>query len=305
MNFKATLREAVTSWKGNPPPDLLPDVPPQPRIARRIHQIYFSDRGVSLPSELERNVEHICRLNPDWEYRLYGAKDMVAFIRHYYDERMLGYFERINPIYGPARADLFRYLLLYQLGGVYLDIKSSLQRPLNEVLRPDDCYLLSHWHNKPGEEFPGWGLHPEIGDAAGEFQQWHIVAAAGHPFLRAVIQRVLRNISRYNPVLHGQGWIGLIRATGPIAYTLAIRPLLPRYPHRIVDAQIELGFQYSIYSNGARSPHQSLFRGHYTQLNEPLVRQTAADKALSRSLTVAKAVKAKLRIRAPRAPAVK
>ena len=305
MNFKATLREALTSWKGNPPADLLPDVPPQPRISRCIHQIFFSDGGVNMPPELERNVEHIRRLNPDWEHRLYGAEDMVAFIRHHYDERVLGYFERINPAFGPARADLFRYLLLYRLGGVYLDIKSSLLRPLTAVLRPDDCYLLSRWHNKPGEDFAGWGLHPEIGDADGEFQQWHIVAAAGHPFLRAVIRRVLRNIRRYDPLLHGQGWIGVIRATGPIAYTLAIQPLLSQHPHRIVDAQNELGFQYSIYSSGGKSPHQRLFRAHYTQLEEPLVRQTAADRAFTRSLSVAKAVKAKLRIRAQRAPAVK
>jgi inositol phosphorylceramide mannosyltransferase catalytic subunit len=298
MNFKATLRQAVMGWKGDLPPDLLPRVQPQSHIRRCIHQIFFSDRRVALPPELERNVDHIRRLNPDWEYRLYGAEDMVAFIRDHYDERVLQYLECINPVFGAARADLFRYLLLYQSGGVYLDVKSSLRRPLNEVLRADDCYLLSRWRNKPGEEFEGWGLHPEIGDTDGEFQQWHIVAAAGHPFLRAAIERVLRNLRRYSPVLHGQGWIGVIRGTGPIAYTLAIRPLLQSHPHRIVDAQAELGFQYSIYSGAVRSPHQSLFRAHYTQLDEPLVRQTAADKAFNWTLRGAKAVTARLGIRA-------
>ena len=298
MGLKATLREALTSWKGTPPPDLLPDVPAQPRISRCIHQIFFSDRGSRLPPELEHNVEHIRRNNPGWEHRLYGAENMVAFIRDHYDPRVLEYFERINPVYGVARADLFRYLLMYQLGGVYLDIKSSLQRPLDVVLRADDQYLLSRWHNKPGEEFAGWGLHPEIGDIDGEFQQWHIVAARGHPFLRAVIERVLRNIARYNPVLDGQGWIGVMRVTGPIAYTLAIRPLLPRYRHRIVDAQTELGFQYSIFPRTVGSPHQSLFRrAHYTQLNEPVVRLAAADRLLSWTVSAAKAAKAKLRIR--------
>lgn len=298
MSFKPTLRQALISWKGNVPPDLLPDIQPQRHISRRIHQIFFSDRGIALPAELERNIEHIRRINPDWEHKLYGAEEMVAFIRDHYDERVLHYFECINPAYGAARADLFRYLLLYQLGGVYLDVKSTLRRPLNEVLRADDCYLLSRWRNKPGQEFEGWGLHPELADADGEFQQWHIVAAAGHPFLRAVIERVLRNIQRYNRVLDGEGWIGVIRATGPIAYTLAIRPLLERHPHRLVDAHHELGFQYSIYAKAPSSPHQTLFRAHYTQLTEPLVRQTAADKAFSCALRAAKAAKARLRIRA-------
>ena len=298
MNLKASLREALTRWKGNPPPDLVPAVTPQTRIRRCIHQVFFTDHGGSLPPELERNVEHIRAINPDWDYRLYGAEHMVAFIRQHYDERMLSYFERINPRYGAARADLFRYLLMYQCGGVYLDIKSSLRRSLNEVLRADDQYLLSRWSNKAGEEFEGWGLYPEIGAADGEFQQWHIVAAAGHPFLRAVIERVLHNIARYNPVLDGQGWIGVMRATGPIAYTLAIRPLLQRHPHRIVDAAGELGFSYSIYPRAPSSPHQALFRAHYTQLAEPVVRQAAADKVLSWTLSAAKATKARLRPRA-------
>ena len=298
MSFKSTLREALTSWKGNPPADLVPALPAQPGIKRCIHQIFFSDRDRALPPELERNVEHIRRSNPDFEYRLYGADEMVAFLRAHYDARVLEYFERINPAFGAARADLFRYLLLYRCGGVYLDIKSSLRRPLNEILRPDDRYLLSHWHNKPGEEFDRWGLHPEIGDADGEFQQWHIVAAAGHPFLHAVIRRVLQNIARYNPVLDGNGWIGVMRTTGPIAYTRAIRPLLSRYSHRIVDARDELGFQYSIYPPLVGGLHQHLFSSHYTQLHEPVVRLAAADRVLSWTLTAAKATRAKLRSRA-------
>lgn len=298
MNLKATLREALTSWKGNPPLDLLPQVALQSGISRRIHQIFFCDRAGGLPADLARNVEHIRRSNPGWEHRLYGAEDMTAFIRRHYDEWVLEYFQRINPLYGAARADLFRYLLMYQSGGVYLDVKSSLRRPLDEVLRPDDRYLLSHWNNQPGEEFERWGLHPELGDGRGEFQQWHIVAAAGHPFLRAVIERVLRNIARYNPVLDGAGWIGVMRATGPIAYTLAIRPLLQRYPHRRVDAQAELGFQYSIYPRTHGSAHQALFPSHYTRLNEPLVRLATADKLLSWTLSAAKATRAKLRPRA-------
>jgi hypothetical protein len=282
------LRAALTRWKGNPPADLLPEVPPQADISRCIHQIFFSERTRALPPELERNLAHLRRLNPDWDHRLYGAADMVHFIRQHYGQRMLDYFERISPAYGAARADLFRYLLLYRVGGVYLDIKSSLRRPLREVLRADDRCLLSRWRNKAGEEFPGWGLHAELGDALGEFQQWHIVASAGHPYLRAVIERVLRNIQRYNPVLDGRGWIGVLRTTGPVAYTLAIRPILQQHPHRIVDAHAELGFQYSIYSSAPDNPHQSLFSAHYTQLDEPLVRQSAADQAFSWTLSVPK-----------------
>ena len=35
-------------------------------------------------------------------------------------------------------ADVFRYLAVYREGGVYLDVKSTVTCPLDEVLSPDD-----------------------------------------------------------------------------------------------------------------------------------------------------------------------
>ena len=97
-----------------------------------------------------------------------------------------------------AKADLFRYLLIYAAGGVYLDLKSSIRDSLTRTLQPSDRYLLSHWRNRSGEEFEGWGLWDELRDFEnGEFQQWHIVAVRGHPFLRAVLEKVLSNLALY------------------------------------------------------------------------------------------------------------
>ncbi|MCA3362157.1 MAG: hypothetical protein INF74_09420, partial [Roseomonas sp.] len=62
-------------------------------------------------------------MNPDWEYRLYEDADCERFIRENYDAETFKLFRSIHPDYGAARADFFRYLLLYRLGGVYLDIK--------------------------------------------------------------------------------------------------------------------------------------------------------------------------------------
>ncbi len=168
-------------------------------IPKNIHQTFYTK---VLPSEIEKNVVNIRTLNPGWEYRLYDDDDIVEFIKNNYEPFVLGYYNRINPEYGAARADLFRYLLMHKYGGVYLDIKSAPTKPLDTVLMPDDRYLLSHWRNGKGERFEGAGLHPELHNIpGGEFQQWHIVAAPGHPFLKAVIKKVLRNIDRVQPRL--------------------------------------------------------------------------------------------------------
>ena len=132
----------------------------------------------------------------------------------------------------------------------------------------------------------------------GEFQQWHVAAAPGHPFLKAVIERVLRNIQTYNRGLHGTGAYAVLRVTGPVAYTLAIEPLLARHPHRIVDSKRDLGLVYSVFDSGAARSHESMFP-HYAKLEAPLVRENLAGRLLS---IAARAVR--LTIRGGRAAAV-
>lgn len=207
--------------------------------------------------------------NPAWEYRFYLDSDIERFIRSEYGNAILQMYKRLDPAYGAARADLFRYLLMYRIGGLYLDIKSTVTRPIDDIVQPGDRYLLSGWHNAPGEEFESWGTAAEIRDLLpSEYQQWHIVAAPGHPFLRAVIERVLNNIASYRPWQHGIGHKGVYSVTGPIAYTLAIHPLTEQYPHRYERYNDSLGLKYSIYSFYG---HHALFKGHYVKQVRPVV----------------------------------
>lgn len=236
-------------------------------IPRIIHQTCKDKRA--LPDELLANVELLRALNPGWEHQLYENAEMEDFIRTHYGAEVVGVFRKVNPAYPVVKADLFKYLLLHQCGGAYFDIKSTARKPLDDVLQPDDHFLLAQWHNKLGEEFQGFGLHPDLAAIpGGEFQQWHIVAAQGHPFLAHVINRALFNLRTYDADFHGTGALGVLRATGPICYTLAIAPHLRRSPFRIVDSRA-IGFRYSIYP-GPADAHRKVL-GDYTVLTDPIV----------------------------------
>ena len=248
----------------------LPNVEAGVSVPRIIHQTFSSKQ---LPRDLSKNVANLRALNSEWEYRFYDDAVIAEFVEARYGRKVLELYNRINPHYGAARADLFRYLLLYQFGGVYLDIKSITRRPLRLSVQEDDCYVLSHWSNRPHGPRAGYGMHPELG-AKGEFQQWHIIAAAGHPFLRRVIARVLRNIEEYVPYLDGVARRGILRVTGPVAYTLAINQILDRHPHRIVDLEGGLGLLYSLYPGDQQ--HYSLFTEHYTASTAPVISLTGA-----------------------------
>jgi mannosyltransferase OCH1-like enzyme len=244
----------------------LPAVPLGAAIPRIIHQTF---RSHDLPAELRANVETIQAMNPGWTYRLYDDADIERFIRESYGNEILGYYHRIDPRYGAARADLFRYLLLYRVGGVYLDIKSTTVRPLDETLRPDDLYLLSHWRNQAEGPRAGWGMHDGLeATGRGEYQQWHVICTAGHPFLKAVIERVLRNIDAYRPWREKLGKHAVLQVTGPIAYTRAILPIRHLHPHRLVQDESDIGVEYSIFPGVT---HDRLFASHYEPLQQPMI----------------------------------
>jgi hypothetical protein len=260
----------------------VPAFPTADRIPPLLHQTF---RTRDLNPELATSVQTMRRNNPDWDYRFYDDADVRAFILNTYGDEFLDYFQALNPKYAAARADLFRYLLMYREGGVYLDIKSHAAMPLSEVIQPSDRFLISQWRNDRDGGFAMWGFHSELkGVEGGEFQQWFIATAPGHPFLKATIERVLHNIRRYHPLTHSVGKPAVLRTTGPIAYTRAIAPLLPLHPHRMVDSDRDLGFQYSIYP---RQDHEAALGAHYSEIAEALVGDdpvTLASAAVRRSI---------------------
>jgi inositol phosphorylceramide mannosyltransferase catalytic subunit len=240
-------------------------------IPKIIHQTVRDKKNIS--DQFSKNISRLASTNEGWEHRIYDNRDIYDFISTHYDAEILNAYCLVNTRYGPAQADFFRYLLLFKFGGVYLDIKSTALTKLDEVISPDDEYILSHWPNAIGMPFQGFGIHPEL-PFPGEFQQWHIVAAPQHPFLERVIAEVTKNIREYDAARVGTGKRAVLRTTGPIAYTQAITPLRGGAKYRMVDIR-DLGFVYSVLDpdnlNAGRSLHTKLFSDHYKQLTEPLI----------------------------------
>lgn len=194
------------------------------KIPKIIHQTF---RTKELPNEIEKTVENLRRMNPDFEYRFYDDEDCYNFIKENYDDETLSLYSSINPNYGSCRADFFRYLLIYKVGGVYLDIKSSTSKPLSETILPTDEYLLSHWVGKDWSDVLNYPL--------GEFQNWHILSVPNHPFLKKTIELVKEQIRNYE----GQkGKNAVLHLTGPVVYSKAILSLLDDFRFFRVDSPV-------------------------------------------------------------------
>ena len=85
---------------------------------------------------------------------------------------------------------MLRYIIIYNEGGVYLDLKSSTRIPLAKIIKPNDKYLITSWSNNRG---PHENL---LKTGYGEFPNWMIAAVPHHPFLKAVIDKCVENIKK-------------------------------------------------------------------------------------------------------------
>lgn len=250
-------------------------------LPKIIHQTY-PDRQP--PSMYQQNIERIKQLSPGWQYRLYDDQDIQDYIAKHFPA-LLGYYNRIDARYGAARADLFRYLVIYNEGGIYLDIKSSITRPLDEAFPEQETYFLSHWKQRPKDRYGDLNILDDKGNVLfpwperGEFQQWFIVSPPRHPFLQQIIEKVCGNIDRYSRITGEVGKGGVLKLTGPIAYTHAILPIINTVDHSIIDVEDDLGFQYSFLQSF--NQHKTSFPiKHYSRLKRPIIKPKGIENFL-------------------------
>ena len=183
-----------------------------------IVQTHRYKRLDDVPSPLHEIMSNLRDAHPEWEYRYYNDDEQREFIERHMSTRVLAAYDAINPAYSAARADLFRYVVVYVNGGVYLDCKSGLTlgRSL-DLLRLEGRLVTAHWNRiRPHAS--------EVGLPHGEYVNWCIAAPPSDPMLLATIDRVVENIEREQQLpesARGTGKLSVLRITGPIAFTQA------------------------------------------------------------------------------------
>jgi len=244
-------------------------------IPKKIHQIYTKGAD-ALPADIHASIAELRNRNPDWEYYFYDDNCIIDYINKNYDPEMLSLYLSINPLYGAARADFFRYLLMYKEGGVYLDIKSSCREPLNEII-PEQCTIMvCNWDNKQNGCDGDMGKHPALSFLKnGEYQQWNIIVAPHSPYIKAVIDEVITRLKTYKPWRLGIGMRGVLHTTGPVPFSLGIEKVEKCMGFHHKENHRHAGL---VYRNVTSNVMKLISRDHYSRLREPVVLLHGADK---------------------------
>lgn len=173
---------------------------------------------------------------PDVEYRFYDDAACEAFVAQYFPQYLEDYLWLRK---GAERADLFRYLVVFQWGGIYADIDTKCVTPVREWPMDAETTLLVGYETSGAWQAatPAWVVN-QVGLNWPERQigQFCFAAAPRHPAMQAVIDLVIHNIRT------ARAWdsttLTIARAsdsfvlgtTGPHAFTRAVTPFLVRDP---------------------------------------------------------------------------
>jgi inositol phosphorylceramide mannosyltransferase catalytic subunit len=148
------------------------------KIPRRIIQ---TEKSRDLPLLAKAAATNLRLLNPNFEYLFFDDAQVEEFID---DE-----FPQYRPVFDSfsvkiQRYDLFRYLAVYRLGGFYFDTDVLLASSLEDLLEFSCVFPFEHLSIQKFL-FHEYGMDWEVGN-------YGFGAAAGHPFLDAIIKNCVR-----------------------------------------------------------------------------------------------------------------
>ncbi|MBB5620245.1 mannosyltransferase OCH1-like enzyme [Pedobacter cryoconitis] len=215
-------------------------------IPKIIHQTFKTSK---LPLLTRWHIARFRKKNPDYTYEFYDDQRIEAFLAQEYGTEVLSLYKKIN--IGAAKADFFRYAVLYKKGGIYVDIDSGINGSLNQFIEPGDAAIITREGN------------PDL------FAQWALIYSPEHPFLKRTMEMVLENI-RQNKYPHD-----VHQMTGPTVYTKAIVESLkdnPEIPYRILGTDYN-GYLKVKYKLGKFFLYEKGDHWKKKQLTTPVLKQ--------------------------------
>ena len=204
--------------------------------ARKIpNSVYQTWRVPTLPFLHAKEVGRFRRRNPDFSFTFFSDNQMDEYMRACFrGHPILDVFREIRV--PAAKADIWRYCILYREGGVYCDIDSGLSIPIHELLKGDPSEIVSFEKNTWKDILDvGSYADPEVylralpDEIAGKLDSpdlmvlnWFLCFEKEHPILEEVINLIVRHFGFSRSKRFESIWKAVIHCTGPLALTQAL-----------------------------------------------------------------------------------
>lgn len=150
---------------------------------------------------------------PDYEYKLWSDEDIDQFMKTRFPEF---YPSFVGFRYQIQRVDAFRYFLLYDIGGIYVDMDYQCVQPFGHLLPNGRVSIAENTH---------W---PE------RFQNALMASPPKHPFWRHVFAALLKS---YTQQMHPSKFHSVLYTAGPGMLEMAWQGCPPEFLNALPKEQ--------------------------------------------------------------------
>jgi len=102
--------------------------------------IYQSWHSNKVPEKMKDNIYRLLKVNKEFDYYLYSDDACRKFIQDNFPQEVVNAFDLLVP--GAYKSDLWRYCILYKLGGMYLDVKYYSLIPVIDIIRTNPIIFV-------------------------------------------------------------------------------------------------------------------------------------------------------------------
>lgn len=85
-------------------------------------------KDIALPLPVQRNIASLKQHHPGLPHMLFSGEDIASFIEEKFPREVIEAYNALRPL--TYKADLARYCILYELGGIYADLSHFFTRSL-------------------------------------------------------------------------------------------------------------------------------------------------------------------------------
>ena len=207
-------------------------------IPKQVFQTWKAD---FLDEEHYKSLRDFQKLNTDYQFVFYNDKDMHEYMESAWGHHPISSIFRRTKV-GAAKADIWRYCILFDLGGIYLDIDASFRQPLSQIIGEDDSAIIafeanqismnrSRYRKQIDQDLLPFEDYVEIVEGLKQCSfplpehvvlQWALFFKPRHPILARVIEDITQNAPAFEgKVIHNMHKT-ICNLTGPIAYSKAV-----------------------------------------------------------------------------------
>jgi len=228
-------------------------------IPKIIHQTWKNHK---LTPDYQKFVNSWKRLHPTWEYRFYDDDDCLKLVKTHFPQFLNAYNSLPTPV---MKADMFRYLVIYQFGGLYVDIDAEALKSLDDLLVGDAKMIVG-----VEIEFTNFSklapIHKHFYHQYGinrQYTQYCFLSVPFNPILLEISKSIAKNIDIN---FHQNKQLNTIIKTGPGIFTQIIQKYKNKdYPVKILGLEYFSGITNAVlhYVFGINNPHPKSYIKHH------------------------------------------